>query len=216
MIVSPGRGYVMVHAPKTGGTALTLALEERAMADDILIGDTPKAQRRKARLKGVQTAGRLWKHSTLRDIRGLLPDAVLDGLRPILLVRNPWDRVVSYYHWLKCQTFEHPAVVAAKGLTFDAFLADGAVANSFRANPYASYVAGGRDPIFVRLEHLATDLAPVETLLGFAIDMPVVNRSDRARDWRGYYDAAGRDRVAEFCAADISAFSYRFDGDDPA
>ena len=43
MIISPGRGYVFVHAPKTGGTAMALALEARAMADDILIGDTPKA-----------------------------------------------------------------------------------------------------------------------------------------------------------------------------
>jgi hypothetical protein len=39
MIISPGRGYVFVHIPKTGGTSLALALEARAMKDDILIGD---------------------------------------------------------------------------------------------------------------------------------------------------------------------------------
>jgi len=31
MIISPGRRFVFVHIPKTGGTALTLALEGRAM-----------------------------------------------------------------------------------------------------------------------------------------------------------------------------------------
>ena len=68
MILSRGRRYIFIHAPKTGGTALSLALEARAMRDDIFVGDTPKARARKGRLKGVETAGRLWKHSTLADI----------------------------------------------------------------------------------------------------------------------------------------------------
>ena len=69
MIISPGRRYIFVHIPKTGGTALASALEGRAMKDDILIGDTAKARARKGRLlgaksAGAKSAGRLWKHST--------------------------------------------------------------------------------------------------------------------------------------------------------
>jgi hypothetical protein len=78
MIISRGRRYIFVHIPKTGGTALTLALEARAMADDILIGDTPKARARRGRLKAVRSAGRLWKHSTLADIDGLLTGEIAD------------------------------------------------------------------------------------------------------------------------------------------
>lgn len=216
MILSPGRGYVFVHAPKTGGTAMALALEERAMADDILIGDTPKAVKRRARLRGAQTAGRLWKHSTLRDVRGLIPDGVLDGLRPVMLVRNPWDRMVSYYHWLRVQDFDNSAVARAKALGFKDFVLDPLIGESFRRNPYASYVEGGAAPIFIRLEHLDPDLSPFTDLLGFDLSLPRANASDRAHDWRGYYDAESRERTADICAADISAFSYRFDGTDQA
>lgn len=212
MIISPGRGYVFVHAPKTGGTAMTLALEERAMADDILIGDTPKAVRRRGRLKGAQTAGRLWKHSTLRDIRGLLPDAVLDGLTPVMLVRNPWDRMVSYYHWLRAQRFDNPAVTKAQALPFGAFVLDPAIGETFRRNPYASYVAGGAAPIFLRLEHLAQDMQPFADMLGFTPDMPVANQSTRRRDWRPYYDATTRAQVARVCGDDIARFGYAFEG----
>jgi hypothetical protein len=59
MIISFGRRYIFVHVPKTGGTSLALVLEERAKADDILIGDTPKAKLRKSRLKTLNPAGRL-------------------------------------------------------------------------------------------------------------------------------------------------------------
>lgn len=216
MILSPGRGYAFVHAPKTGGTAMALALEARAMADDILIGDTPKAVRRRGRLEGAQAAGRLWKHSTLRDVRGLIPDAVLFGLTPVMTVRNPWDRMVSYYHWLRVQTFDNPVVTLARTTEFSEFMLAPTVHESFRANPYASYVAGGATPIYIRLEHLEEDLIPFTALLGFDLTLPHVNASDRAQDWRGYYDARTRETVSEICAADISAFSYRFEGGDPA
>ena len=72
MMGSRGRGYVCVHIPKTGGTALALALEARAMADDLLVGDTRKALRRRKSLKGIKTRGRLWKHSTLSEAEGLI------------------------------------------------------------------------------------------------------------------------------------------------
>ncbi|MDO8278492.1 MAG: sulfotransferase family 2 domain-containing protein, partial [Burkholderiaceae bacterium] len=107
MILSRGRRFIFVHIPKTGGTALSLALEDRAMKDDILIGDTPKARARKARLKGAKSAGRLWKHSTLSDIAGLASDDEIADFFTLTLVRNPWDRAVSYYHWLRGQNFAH-------------------------------------------------------------------------------------------------------------
>ena len=215
MIISRGRRYIFVHIPKTGGTALSLALEARAMKDDILIGDTPKAMRRRGRLKGVPTKGRLWKHSTLADIDGLISLDELDDLFLFTLVRNPWDRMVSYYHWLQAQNFDHPAVELAKSLTFDAFLMHPQTRASVAASPFGSYLRDAtgqeRKAHFVRLEHLTEDLAPVEAHLGFALsDIPRANASDRQRGHRSYYTDATAAVVAEICATDIGRFGYSF------
>ncbi|KNG94164.1 sulfotransferase family 2 domain-containing protein [Pseudaestuariivita atlantica] len=213
MIISPGRRYIFVHAPKTGGTAMALALEERAMKDDILIGDTPKALKRRNRLKGISVPGPLWKHSTLADVDGLVTRDMAAAFFIFTLVRNPWDRLVSYYHWLQAQDFAHVAVDLAKELPFREFVADRIIAASFRNAPAASYVtdaAGHCRAHFVRLEHLDTDLAPVAAHLGFPVELSRANASARHRDYRRYYDYATAELVADICAEDIAAFGYSF------
>jgi hypothetical protein len=216
VILSRGRGYLFVHIPKTGGTALTLALEARAKADDIIIGDTPKARARRGRLAGLTPRGRLWKHSTLADIDGVVRGEELERLFLVTLVRNPWDRVVSYYHWLRKQSFDHPAVGLAKGLGFSDFLNHADTRASLALWPYGAYLrdAGGveRAALFARLEAVEEDLQPFEAHLGFRVTpFPPANASERARDWRGYYSDADAAVVADLCGADIARFGYRFD-----
>lgn len=220
MILSRGRRYLFIHIPKTGGTALTLALERRAMKDDIIVGDTPKARARAGRQKALQTRGRLWKHSALADLDGLVGAADLDGLFKLTLVRNPWDRLVSYYHWLRKERFDHPAVALAQALTFSDFLNHPLTTATLKAAPYASYMRGAdgaeHADLYARLEHLAEDLAPFEAHLGFRLTpLRRANESDRPEgsraDWRPHYSDADAALVARLAADDIARFGYRFD-----
>ena len=214
MILSPGRRFIFIHIPKTGGTALTLALEHRAMKDDILIGDTPKARARKSRLAHLKSHGRLWKHSTLADIAGLV--SATDNFFTLTLVRNPWDRAVSYYHWLRDQRFAHPAVTLAKSLNFSDFLNHPQTRTALTFWPYSAYMRDEtgqeRASLYARLEHLDTDLAPFESHLGFKLTpLPRHNASPRPRDWRGFYRPQDADLMAHLAADDIARFGYSFD-----
>jgi len=216
MIISPGRNFIFVHVPKTGGTALSLAYEARARADDILIGDTPKARRRRHRLRGATAAGRLWKHATLADIEGLVSRDFIAGAFCATLVRNPWDRLVSYYHWARAQGFDHPAVRLAQGHDFSGFLNHPHTRRTISAAPFGCYMTAGDGRehcrAFIRIEAFEADAAPLFAHLGFRLDLARVNPSDRRADWRGYYTDADAALVATLCADDIARFGYRFSG----
>lgn len=215
MILSRGRKYLFIHAPKTGGTSMALALEARAMKDDIMLGDTPKALKRRKKLAAVQAAGRLWKHATLADLDGVVQADELADLFIFTMVRNPWDRMVSYYHWLQEQQFDHVVVTLAKQRDFASFVAEPAITVSFSRATAASYVTDRqgrlRADLFIRLEHLAQDIAPLQDHLGFELDIPHVNTSTRQADYRGAYTDETRALIAQICADDIARFGYKFD-----
>lgn len=214
MILSRGRRYLFIHIPKTGGTSLALALEERAMKDDIMLGDTPKARNRRGRVKGIETRGRLWKHSTLADLDGLVQPEEIDGLLIFALVRNPWARAVSYYHWLQRQDFDHPAVKVAKALEFSPFLNHPVIGKSFRASPARHYVSDAagqeRRALFLRLEHFEEDAAPLFDHLGFRFALPRENETGTGAEYRRYYSEFDSNLLQSLCAEDIHRFGYHF------
>jgi hypothetical protein len=162
----------------------------------------------------LQASGRLWKHARLRDIYGIVDQEQVEGYFTFTLVRNPWDRMVSYYHWLRAQSFDHPSVTLAKAVGFSAFLGDAGTQASLAGDGAAQYMRDARGvercDLYLRLEHLAQDLPKLEAGIGIKlVDLPHTNRSERG-GYREYYSATDREMVGRLFGDDVARFGYGF------
>lgn len=72
--------------------------------------------------------------------------------------------------------------------------------------------ADGQDQagLFIRLEHFEDEAEPLWDHLGFRLDLPHENRSDRGQDYRVYYNETDAELLSRLCAPDIERFGYQF------
>jgi len=205
MIICHSHRFIYVHPPKTAGTAVSTVLGALCANSDVQIGDWPGAEYPKiGPLKGIG------KHAPLAMIAPLLLGVDIADYRIVISVRNPWDRLASFYHWARAQSDEHPQIELAKTHDFAGFLAHRRIQRVFGAAPYRAYAA---KPDFVlRAERLDADLAIFGQTLGVKLGTPDrINASGRQRDWRPYYTDETRAIIARISAQDIADYGYDFD-----
>jgi hypothetical protein len=98
MIISQSRRFVFVHVHKTAGESITRALAPHLGRGDIVLGGTFRGN-----LANVWYRRRhgLSKHSSAMVIRDFMgAQAWQDSFR-FSVVRNPYDRILSFYHYLE-------------------------------------------------------------------------------------------------------------------
>jgi hypothetical protein len=199
-MISFQKRFLFVHIPKTAGNSIQSVLQQ--YSEDQIV-------RTRARQDGVERFGvtnpiyPLKKHSTLADYRAALNDEQFHGLYKFTCVRNPWDRLVSYYFG----TGERP-------VKWDPDAFAGMVTNVTSA---ADYLRLGKeaDPFknvnrILRFENLAEDFRSVCHELNISpASLPAINRSSHG-DYAKYYDDQLRVLVAQKFASEIERFGYAF------
>ena len=98
MIICTSRKFIFVHVNKTAGTSITEALAPRLQWNDIVLGATPIGQ---ALDQPFKDRFNLYKHSTAREIRDVVGAEVWSDSTTFAVVRDPVDRTVSLYRYLK-------------------------------------------------------------------------------------------------------------------
>jgi hypothetical protein len=211
MPVSFEHAFVFVHIPKTGGTSIEEALS-RCGVKLALIGMSTEEER--GRL-GITEP---WLHHIPAvELRRILGASRWDSYFSFAFVRNPWDRLVSLYHFLHKQFAARPDLqqafpaIAARlktSRTFGEWLAAGA-----SPAPQLDLIVDpdGRKLVdFVgRYEHLERDFGYVQRRIGVTASLPHLLRSQHP-PYRDCYDDETRELVARNYRRDIEAFGYQF------
>ena len=153
----------------------------------------------------------------------MVPREVFDRSFKFTFVRNPWDRLVSAFFFLKKSDLERNRRFARRNLStyndFDSFVRQWVTRKSvwrfthFLPQHHFICIDQRLGVDFVGFyENLAEDFAIVAKKIGRPTALCEENRlGGREKDYRQYYNDETRNIVAEAYAEDIALLGYSFD-----
>ena len=201
-MISLQKRFLFVHIPKTAGNSIQSAL--RDYSEDQLVAlrkEQDGIERFGLRNPNYKTK----KHSTLGEYRDALGNEQFRSLYKFTCVRNPWDRMVSYY-FTPTQSPE----------TWDRKKFRNIISKAVSVADYLRLDRNEEDPFanvnyIIRFENLADDFRTVCATLGISPEtLPRYNRSSREH-YSKYYDDELRELVRMRFAAEIERFGYMFE-----
>ena len=159
MLFSLKHKFVFIHIPKTGGTSIRQVLEEYSDGIRPHLTKRAKAEVAKLEASGLSVG---FTHSTLNFAANIL-DVDLSKSIVVCAVRNPVDRMVSYYKYLRHKNKEHRLHPAANSLSIDDFVEHFILDKGHDTKEQFSYFAPNKDLIVkghavLRFENLGSDL----------------------------------------------------------
>jgi hypothetical protein len=202
---SPFLKYVFIHIPKCAGSSIHRALGVLHAQHSWPVGK-PKYH----------------KHAEATKVREVLGPAWNECFK-FAFIRNPWDLMVSSYHWWLTYAEIFPALhkdiarIREMG-SFSVFIRSEfgrSMLNEHRGGDLTEWISDGDEIIvdFVgRYENLNEDWSKIcQTLQVPALPLGRENQVVR-QDYRVFYDNESRELVANRFARTIELFDYRFSG----
>jgi sulfotransferase famil protein len=201
-MISFQKRFLFVHIPKTAGNSIQTVLRDYSEDEVVAL---------RSEQDGIERFGlrnpkyKIKKHSTLAEYRAALGEMEFGNLYKFTCVRNPWDRMVSYYFTPTQNTVAWDREKFRKAIV--------------KVLPVADYLRldkGGGDPFanvnyIMRFENLADDFRAVCAALDISPALlPRYNRSNREH-YSKYYDDELRELVGSRFAAEIERFGYTFE-----
>ena len=167
--------------------------------------------------------GRDGGHRPLEIFRTMVPRQMFDSAFKFTFVRNPWDRLVSAFFFLKKSDLERNQRFNRRHLSafndFDSFVRQWLTRkNSWSFThflPQHHFICIDKQlgvDFVGYYENLANDFAIVAEKIGRPARLRDENRlGGRAKDYCQYYNDETRNIVAEVYAEDIALLGYSFD-----
>src|SRR5438132_1423721 len=201
-MISFRKQFLFVHIPKTAGNSIQTILRDYSEDEIVAL---------RGEQDGIERFGlrnpnyKIRKHSTLAEYRAALGEEQFRNLYKFTCVRNPWDRMVSYYFTPSRDAKDWARKEFRKMILKALSVAD-----------YLRLDEGEEDPFrnvdyIMRFENLAKDFRTVCGTLNISpATLPRYNRSTREH-YSKYYDDELREFVRMRFAAEIEHFGYTFE-----
>jgi len=205
-VISTSEKFIFVHIPKTAGNTISLALDPYC-EDELTFNEKQYSYNRSKgalhRFDITNPHAVVNKHSTLSSLKEMWDEKSLGHWEEYFkfsVVRNPWDRLISYYF------SPHRGQTEFCKKQFRELILSGKVKPQLEYLTVANNFAMDR---VIRFEHLKSDFLTICETLNIQTDLPHVNQSSHSH-FSEYYDAALKELVRSTYKEDIDYFEYGF------
>src|SRR5262245_42996639 len=201
-MISLQKRFLFVHIPKTAGNSIQSVL--RDYSEDQIIALRKEQD-------GIERFGlrnpkyKIKKHSTLSEYHNALGDEQFRILYKFTCVRNPWDRMVSYYF----TPTQNPETWNRKKFR-------AVISKAVSVADYLRLDNGGGGPFanvdyIMRFGNLADHFRAGLTAIGLSAPTATQNNRSSRDHYSKYYDDELRELVGTRFAREIERFNYAFE-----
>lgn len=203
MVISHKYKTIFIHIQKTGGNSIESIFKKK---DRKIISRIP-----------IKKVLMRTKHCYISDINGVVDENILSEYTKFCVVRNPFDRMVSWYSMFKHQTGIVNDVMNAVNSNTDNFrdfllLPDEGIFHRFFVNQL-DYISID-NKVFVddilKFENITEDFNKFKPKIKFKANLPHKNKSIRKNDFHDYYDDELKEIVFKRFKKDFDCFNYTF------
>jgi hypothetical protein len=138
------------------------------------------------------------------------------------VVRNPWDRMVSMYRYLRviAQSNEYPTLLVndITNKNFPSFYTWLDRLHTFKKHESLWFDTSTQQiewfdlkiDTVVKFENYDNDMIQIKDYLNLYADIPKINSSSRMADYKYYYNTKTKNIVGKAFENDIETFNYKF------
>jgi hypothetical protein len=188
-MISYTNKFIFIHINKTAGTSIEHTLK-------------PYGHKtvRNPHMGGFKHS----QHFTMGEYKKYLSDEY-DKYYKFTVVRNPWDRVVSYYFKGAIQN----------NLSFTEWVIDKYKNKNFQDyqrmyDPCINWIDVNELDYIIRFETLENDFNDMCSKLGLDCSLQKHNVNNKRGNYRDYYNEETKKLIEEYFNSDIKLFNYKF------
>lgn len=206
-MISHKHHCVFVHIPKCGGTSIEdIIWPGKRSVSDLWMGNISRFHNK------YQTGG--LQHLFAIYIRHEVGREKFEDYFKFTFIRNPWDRAISQYHYMRSRPDLREYIGMAHGDSFKRYLGLIQKRVHVQWEPQYKFIYDENGELVVdlmgRFENFQRDVRRILSIIGVAAEKIPHRLKTVHRPYYEYYDAEAIEMVQSIYRNDITAFGYTF------